>query len=406
MRSTVTKLWTALTAALIVCVATSASAQAPAAEDTRTQYPSFLTNSYFSFNIGSIGYLFTGRQLEPGFEAESITKPRPAVRVDFFGHRFNKHLLAQVTYMRPARFVTYHNINGDKDRHQTSMAYAGFTLAADMPVTERVAAYLEAGIGVTSRTGFEIDGVMALPRAHYAAGLVGGGLAVHMRPTMDLMLGATYSPGRQSFRQPSTRLYTAGIRYEMQPLPEARVIEARNGGFAFPANIVRLGVTSNALGYGVNNFFSRKVPIFWGGHVETRVGGTLDYQRNTFHTKKVFAFDIGASISYWRTDANRDVFRTMSVYPLFRFFMARTESTDVYFGYSLAGPSFINRPLIDGEDTGEHFTFQDFMAVGALLGKARRINAEIGIKHFSNGNIFTRNASVKIPLTFSLGMTF
>src|SRR5215213_5704395 len=121
------KVSSAVAAALIVCAAASATAQTAQTAgtgDTRTQYPAFLTNSYFSFNVGSIGYLFTGRQLEPGFEAESISKPRPAVRVDFFGHRFAKHLLAQVTYMRPARFVTYHNINGDQDRHQTSMAYA------------------------------------------------------------------------------------------------------------------------------------------------------------------------------------------------------------------------------------------------------------------------------------------
>jgi hypothetical protein len=94
------------------------------------------------------------------------------------------------------------------------------------------------------------------------------------------------------------------------------------------------------------------------------------------------------------------------VYPQFRFFMARTESADAYFCYSLAGPTFINRPRIDGEDTGEHFTFQDFMAIGGLFGKSRRVNAEFGIKHFSNGNIFTRNASVKIPVTFTMGVTF
>ena len=62
--------------------------------------------------------------------------------------------------------------------------------------------------------------------------------------------------------------------------------------------------------------------------------------------------------------------------------------------------------MIDGRDTGEHFTFQDFIGVGAFLGKTRRLNAEIGIKHYSNGNIFTTNASIKIPLTLTLGLTF
>ena len=34
------------------------------------------------------------------------------------------------------------------------------------------------------------------------------------------------------------------------------------------------------------------------------------------------------------------------------------------------------------------------------------MNAELGIKHYSNGNIFTRNASIKIPLTLTLGLAF
>ena len=46
------------------------------------------------------------------------------------------------------------------------------------------------------------------------------------------------------------------------------------------------------------------------------------------------------------------------------------------------------------------------MGVGAYLGKTRRLNAEIGIKHFSNGNLATSNAGIKVPLTFKLGLVF
>jgi hypothetical protein len=125
-----------------------------------------------------------------------------------------------------------------------------------------------------------------------------------------------------------------------------------------------------------------------------------------FHTKKVFAFDLGASASYWNSNAKEEIFRTLSVYPLFRFFLARTEPADLYFSYSLAGPTYISRAVIDGRETGALFTFQDFMGVGAFLGKARRMNAEVGIKHYSNGNLFTTNASIKVPLTLTLGLAF
>ena len=402
---------TAFTAALVVCAATCASAQtaqpAATADDTRTQYPAFMRDSYFDFTVGSIGYLFSGTQLQPGFQADSIDRPRIAVRADFFGHHFTKHFSAQVTYMRPARFVTYHNINGNQADSQTSLAYAGLTLVEDFPLTRSVSGYVEGGYGVTSRSGIEINGSTALQTAHYAAGLLGGGFAFHATPNMDVMLGATYSPGRQSFNQPSTRLFTTGLRYQMRAIDAAEVKANADAGFLFPENVIRVGFSSNLFGgYGFNDFFSKTVPIFWGGNVETRHGFTVDYQRNVFHTKKVFAFDLGGSVATWTTNANGDVFRTMSVYPLFRFFVARTEPGDFYACYSLAGPTAISPTLLDGRDTGAHFTFQDFMAVGAYLGKSRRLNAELGIKHYSNGNLFTTNASVKVPLTLTLGMTF
>jgi hypothetical protein len=91
---------------------------------------------------------------------------------------------------------------------------------------------------------------------------------------------------------------------------------------------------------------------------------------------------------------------------MFRLFFLRSQPADLYFNYSLAGPTFISQSVIDSHDTGARFTFQDFMGIGTLLGRDHRFNAEIGIKHYSNGNLFTSNASVKVPLTFSIGYTF
>ena len=93
------KLRTTLLGALLVCAARCASAQdtptPAAATDYRTQYPAFMTNSYFTFTVGSIGYLFSNTQLEPGFQAASIDKPRLAVRADFFGHENQRICLGE-----------------------------------------------------------------------------------------------------------------------------------------------------------------------------------------------------------------------------------------------------------------------------------------------------------------------
>jgi hypothetical protein len=404
-----------LLTALFVCTTAAAHAQPPqqptpaadaAPEDERTQYPAFMANSFFTFSVGAIGYLFGERQLKPGFQVEEIDKPRLSVRVDLFGHRFSKYLTMQATYLRPARFVVYRNINGTEETRQVSNAYGGITFALNVPFTDRVAGYFEGGGGVTSRSGVTFNGKVALDAAHYTSGMLGAGLDIKVNPNIDLILGATYLPGRRSFEQPSTRMYTGGLRYHMRPVPDSKVEENRSGGYAFPANMLRFGVTTNSLTYGVNDLFSKKIPIFWGGHVLTRHGATFDYERNVFHTKKIFAFDLGASASFWRSDGNGESFRTLSAYPLFRFFFVRSEPADVYVNYSLAGPTFISESIIDGQETGARFTFQDFMGFGTLLGKSRHINVELGIKHFSNGNLFTTNASVKIPLTFSVGYAF
>jgi hypothetical protein len=395
-----------LLAATILFVAAGAFAQDNPSDDDRTQYPAFMQNSFFTFSGGAIGYLFTQSQLEPGFQAESISKPRVAVRIDFFGHHFSKYFSAQVTYMRPGVFVSYKNVNGTNGVHQVFSAYAGLTLAFDVPVNPRLDVYVEGGGGVTSRSGFDIDEKPALLEAHYGAGLLGGGLAYHATPKFDFVFGATYSPGRRSFRQPSMRLYTAGLRFHMRPLPQATVEENRRAGYSFPANLFRLGYATNALTYGVNNFFSGPVPIFWGGNVETKQGGSFSYERNVFHTKKIFAFDLGASAGYWNSNANENVFRTLSVYPLFRFFVHRSDPADVYVSYSLAGPTFISHTLLDGRSTGQRFTFQDAMAAGAYIGKGRHLVGELGIKHYSNGNLFPNNASIKVPLTFMIGLAY
>src|SRR5579872_6318623 len=78
--------------------------------DTRAQYPKFLSNSYVGFDLGAINYAFSGRQLEPGFSAQSIDVPHAAARLVLYGHRFNRYLSAQVDYTRPVKWVSYNHL--------------------------------------------------------------------------------------------------------------------------------------------------------------------------------------------------------------------------------------------------------------------------------------------------------
>jgi hypothetical protein len=156
----------------------------------------------------------------------------------------------------------------------------------------------------------------------------------------------------------------------------------------------------------VNHFVSKDAHIFWGGAARVRKGFSVNYQRNMFHTRKVFSLHWGAGLAYWQSRVKREGFFTVSFYPVFRFTFLRSNAADLYFDYSFAGPAFISKTVIDGYDTGKKFTFQDFMGIGLFAGKKRKLNAELRIAHYSNGNIFPQNNGVMIPLTIGIGYAF
>ena len=397
------------TVLLAICLGVRAFAQQEThpREDTRTQYPALLANSYVSVNVGWVDDPLSSLQLQPGFRAGSVDVPHLAVRVVLVGHEFNKYLSAQGSYMRPVKYVSYRNVNGaaGTDHHYVRVDFGAVTLKTQAPIGRRLSAYGEGGVGFTSRTGFKINGAPGVSDEHFASALIGGGVDYHVSPTWDLTAGVTYSPGKASINQPRSVFSSGGFRYTMRPLP-ADVVDANRGaGFIFPEHVIHLEY-STGTGYAINRFVSETVPIFWGGNVAIDRGLAAHYEQNVFHTRKIFALDAGASAGGYQSRDDKDRFYTLSLYPLFRFTILRLAPADLYFAYSLAGPTYISKTILDGQDTGHRFTFQDFMGFGVFAGKNRNLNVGVKINHYSNGNIFTQNAGVKIPLTFSLGYAF
>jgi opacity protein-like surface antigen len=406
-------------AALILCCGALAFAQpsTPAApspsssppqetpENPRTQYPAYLANSYVAVNFGYIQYDFSSRQLEPGFQAKAIDVGHVAGRVVLVGHEFNRFLSAQVTYLKPITYVSYKNVNGDAEGHNLFVHFGGATVVPRFPIGARVSLYGEVGVGLTSRRSLQSDEGLAIRDTQYASMIGGGGLEYHVNQAWDLTAGLTYYPGKSEVLQPHTLFWSGGFRYTMRPLQQGRVEANRAAGFFFPVNLVQVEYTTG-VGYSVNDFVSKRVPIFWGGSVKVAQGVAGHYDRNVFHTRKLFALDLGASASFWNSRADREHFFTLSAYPLMRFTVVRTQPADVYLCYSLAGPTYISQVMIDNRDTGHHFTFQDFIGVGAFLGAPRHFGVSLKINHYSNGNIFTRNAGVKVPLTIGLSYAF
>jgi hypothetical protein len=377
------------------------------AQDARAQYPPVLKNSYIGVNIGYINYPFSATQLEPGSTVQTVSVPHTAVRIILFGHQFNKYLSAQISYMRPVNWVAYKNVNGDHSEHTVWMNVAGLTMVSHLPVGKKFSLGAEAGLGIITRRGFTINGVDIVKDAAYATLLAGAGFQYHLNKKWDLQLTTAWSPAHAKVKQPHTLFCAAGFNYYMRSLPAKTVERNTNNGYIFPKQILQFGYTTNALSYGVNNFVSKgAIPIFWGGEAQVRQGFSLNYQRNLFRARKVFSLDWGAGLSYWKSKLKKDKFYTFSLYPVMRFTALRTKPVDVYFNYSVAGPTFISKTIIDEKHTGKKFTFQDFMGMGIFAGKKRKLNAEIRIAHYSNGNIYPQNDGVMIPLSFNFGYSF
>jgi hypothetical protein len=383
-----------------------------AAQDERAQLPPYLRNSYFEVNIGYINYPFAKEHLEPGYTFESVHVPHTAVRLVLFGYEFNKYLSAQLTYMRPVLWVKYnYTVDGSNTGATQSrtvwMNVGGLTIKPQIPLGNHFTIYGEGGLGIITRSGFEDLNGPVVTDANYSTILLGGGLKYHLNKKWGLMLSTVYSPANRKVNQPFTSFYSGGFSYKLLPFTKKQLEKTARKGYIFPKQMVQIGFASNVLGYGVNNFVSEgKIPVFWGGNAQVHHGLSINYQRNMFHGAKVFSLDWGVSASYWQSNIKRENFYSLSVFPVLRWTFLHTKPVDMYFYYSVAGPTYISKILIDNCNTGAHFTFQDNMGTGVFFGERRNFNAEIRIGHYSNGNIFPANQAVKIPLTLSLGYTF
>jgi hypothetical protein len=377
-------------------------------ENPRGRISRIVSNSYVGVQAGYIGYAFSNAQLQPGFQAQSVQVPHLVTRFVLLGHEFGKYVSGQVSEIVPGHPVTYQNVNGDQADHQLWMNnLAAFTAKARLPLGRKWSLYGEGGLGVVTRNGFKISQSTALNSANYATFLYGGGLDYRLADNWDIVTGVIVAPGHAAGNQPGAEIVTGGFDYTMRRLPEEPAGADSVNGPIWPKNIVQFGYITDAPGFGVNNFFSNgKVSIFWHGTVEVANGASVSYRHNLFHSRRFFAIDWGADVSSWKSRKNGERFETASVYPALRIPMIRTNPVELYFSYSLAGPSLITRTNIDGQDTGKKFTFQDYMSVGYYLGRKRRLTGEIRIAHYSNANLFTQNPGITIPLGFYFGTSF
>jgi hypothetical protein len=385
----------------------SADAQGSEPLDTRTQYPAFLKNSFFAMMAGTVSYSFSSQQLDPGYRVDSVSTPGAAIGFVLFGHEFNKYLSAQIAYRRPVKYVEYVDINGTGISHSVWTTFGHFTVSPRAPLNDRVWLYGEAGLGITNRSGFAIGGNQVVNDERFTSIVFGGGVEYHASPSWHFLAGALYVPASTDPNEPGAFFMSGGFRYTMRALPADEVAANARTSWTFPLQAIQVQYAGGGFGLGLTHVFSHDVPIFWNGDVHASGGLGVRYERNVFHTRKVFALDLGVSAHIWQSELERNRFAAFSGYPLLRFTLVRGTSADFFVWYSLAGPTFITNSVIDSAVAGpNHFTFQDSIGAGMFVGRGRHVTITAGIAHYSNGNIFATNPGIATPLAIGIGYVY
>ena len=381
----------------------------------KTKFTNFLANSYYSLNFGGIFYPFSNDNLIEGYQTETFSRNWFSGRL-LLGHKLSEEVSVQFGTMRPASWFKYDNVNNIGYERSVWINAWSLSLKKDVKLQEKTSFYLEAGVANLTRFGFAINDKVIYDDAHYASLIYGFGFQYRLSDKWRLSANGTFLPKSTKYNQPSISQASLGFEYHLQQVDDKTADKNATNEYFFPTNIFQVSYGTGEIGFGFNQFFGMSlpvgdfesfgIPIFWVGEVKAQHAISLTYQRLIYRSEKIFSLDWGVSATYFRSrEGKTDVF-AFSIFPVLRFYLMRKKEYDFYANYSIIGPAFISKADIDGFKSGPKTTFQDTMGFGVFFGEKRKYNIELRIMHYSNGNIFTRNDGVAIPLQLTLGKTF
>ncbi|WP_397447539.1 acyloxyacyl hydrolase [Polaribacter sp. R77954] len=381
----------------------------------KTKFTNFLANSYYSLNFGGIFYPFSNDNLIDGYQTETFSRNWFSGRL-LLGHKLSEDVSVQFGTMRPASWFKYDNVNNIGYERSVWINAWSLSVKKDFKLQEKTSFYAEAGIANLTRFGFSINDKVIYDDAHYASLIYGFGVQYRLSDKWRLSANGTFLPKSTKHNQPSISQASLGFEYHLQQVDDKTATEYATNDYFFPKNIFQVSYGTGEIGFGFNQFFGMSlpvgnfdsfgIPIFWVGEVKAQHALSLTYQRLIYRSEKIFSLDWGVSATYFQSRKGKtDVF-AFSIFPTLRFYLMRKKEFDFYANYSIIGPAYISKADIDGFESGPKITYQDTMGFGIFFGDKRKYNIELRIMHYSNGNIFTRNDGVAIPLQLTLGKTF
>ena len=133
------------------------------------------------------------------------------------------------------------------------------------------------------------------------------------------------------------------------------------------------------------------------------IGGLYDPETlvwRRFHL--FFALDLS---HWWVNSSSNHNTTIVALVPVVRYIFKEHFSVAPYFEFSV-GPAYTSSTRIKNRNLGEHFTFQDRVGLGALVGQTKRFSIGLYGLHYSNGSLCAHNSGITVPLMLDIGYRF
>lgn len=370
----------------------------------RSCFPDFLKGVTLGLDLGAMNADYTSSDLNPRIPITHIDTTVPAFKA-LLTVPVWKQIDASLSLIKGSPLKC--DVTGGSSQDCLRSVALNFGLRYKIPLHSRLIPYLGAGVGMIIRRNFSIHGFDTIDEGNFFVVPLTAGLQYLFSRHWLVDLNFTYLTPNKSHHVPSTYFAGLGVAYKLLPSEkiENNIDGTTKKQYYFPLNTVGIGGLNSSIFNFIPNPHITAPPIYWRGTLTARSGFILWYERNIYHSQKYFSFNWGADLANWTTTLN-DNFYTVSLYLNIKVWLVKAEKVDLYLTWTNAGLTYMSKKIINGRDVGGHFTFQDFLGIGALFGEAKAIGVELKFFHYSNGSLFPQNPGIDTPLIVGITYNF
>lgn len=132
----------------------------------------------------------------------------------------------------------------------------------------------------------------------------------------------------------------------------------------------------------------------------------LNYDPDQFKWRKFNVYFDGGFSHF--SQSNTSYYSGLNIYsiaPVIRYTFKRRGPLLPYLELSI-GVAYLNHTRLENRNLGIHFSFQDRIGVGALLGSSEKLSLGLHAVHYSNAHLSNNNQGITIPVVLDIGYRF